>query len=118
MWIADEILEGLEKLMSLRLSFSPAAESLQKTAETWVEVLTPSLGNPIQQIDAPRLRVAFLHLCRTCKKWPSPADLLENLPHRPKLLQVEGPPMTDKQQADGLLHLAEIKRILAEGMTP
>lgn len=101
--------------MSLRLGYSPAAESLQKTAETWVEVLTPSLGNPIQQIDAPRLRAAFMQLCRTCKKWPAPAELLENLPHRPKLLQLEATPMTDEQQAEGLLYLAEIKRILMDG---
>jgi hypothetical protein len=107
-WIADEILVGLVKLISLKLSFSPAPDSLQTTADTWIEVITPVLGNPVCQVDAPRLRAAFLILCRSCKKWPAPADLIENLPPRQSTEKLPEPKMSEEQRTDGLAHLAVI----------
>jgi hypothetical protein len=100
------------------LSFSPAAESLQETAETWIEAITPLLGNPIEKIDAPRLRASFLSLTQTSKKWPSPSDLIDHLPPRPQVKQLPPPPMSDEEQKRGLDGLAAMKRIISKGMTP
>lgn len=78
-WFLNEILTGLQKLYTLSLDRTPAADVLPGTASTWVEALTMG-RNWDQQRDTPRIREAFARMKLDAQRWPSPRDFLDALP--------------------------------------
>jgi hypothetical protein len=110
-WYADEILDGLTKLMSLGLDRTPAADLVQITAATWIDATT-SGHEWDQRRDTPRIRAAFSTLQRTRESWPAPRHFLDAMPRiEQRAIGYEVKPLT-KEQADE--RVAEIKRLLAE----
>jgi hypothetical protein len=82
-WFLNEILTGLQKLYTLSLDRTPAADVLPGTARAWVEALTHGRAWD-QQRDTPRLRAAFSRLLAEAERWPAPRELLTMLPEVPR----------------------------------
>lgn len=78
-WLNDTIRIGLAKLLTLRLDGCPPDDVVGTTADVWLEALTHQ-REWVEGRDAERFDAAFRTLARTCKRWPSPAQLLEALP--------------------------------------
>lgn len=78
-WFTNEIINGLTKLMSLSLDRTPAADSVQITAATWIEATTAGRAWHAPR-DTDRIRTAFITLARTSDRWPSPKQFLDALP--------------------------------------
>jgi hypothetical protein len=78
-WFLTEILTGLQKLFTLSLDRTPAADVIPGTARTWVEALTHGRTWD-EQRDTPRIRAAFATLQADSDRWPCPRDLIDALP--------------------------------------
>jgi hypothetical protein len=84
-WMKREVVEGLQALLALRLTGSPAADMVVLTANIWEQAFLRRLGkSAIEEVDAPRIREAFLVNFPKLKEWPAPADIIESMPPRPK----------------------------------
>ena len=81
-WLLVEIMTGLQKLACLSLDRTPAAEVLPGTAQAWHEALTDGREWD-EQRDTQRVEAAFRTLLRTCRRWPSPSEMLDALPSAP-----------------------------------
>lgn len=81
-WLRKAIGKGLSGLVVLHLEGGPSAETVQHTAGVWYHVMKswPIAWN--EELDRPRLRVAFTNLASQSQRWPSPAQLRPLLPAR------------------------------------
>ena len=111
-WIQDEILRGLQKLLSLSLDRTPASELLPITVGSWVETITQNrlFDEPL---DARRFRQAFVTLAGTRRTWPSPADFLAALPERDQLALTKTTIKADPVRAAKAVN--EIAQLLRSG---
>lgn len=106
-WLLDEVATGLQKLMTLSLESTPAADMIAATGMTWVEAI--SAGRAFdRQLDAPRIRAAFRILEGRCTRWPAPRELLEAMPARR-----QRPALTDDVRATPELVEAEMAKMRA-----
>lgn len=78
-WLLIELGKGLQKLATLSLDRTPAAELLTATARVWHEAITDGRAFD-EQRDAPRIRQSFRTLANTREQWPAPKHLIEALP--------------------------------------
>lgn len=81
-WYGNLIMDGLSKLILLRLEAAPGADAIVGTAATWIQAL-PCPSDYSESLDALRLRKAFQLLLRNCQRWPAPRDFLDRIPPRP-----------------------------------
>lgn len=78
-WLQNQVIDGLQRLMALRLPGSPSEDMVVGTARVWLEAI--SFNRVLErERDSFRLRTAFTLLCRDCRQWPAPADLISRLP--------------------------------------
>ena len=101
--VKEEIVFGLQKLLTLQLERSPAAEMLKEVGLVWIEAI--GYERCFVDEDAPRFREAFVRLAARCKSWPSPVALLEVLPDRPPLPALSEPEISPEQRAENLAFL-------------
>lgn len=101
--VKEEIVFGLQKLLTLQLERSPAAEMLKEVGLVWIEAI--GYERCFVDEDAPRFRKAFVRLAARCKSWPSPVALLEVLPDRPPLPALSEPEISPEQRAENLAFL-------------
>lgn len=83
------VLTGLQKLLTLSLDRSPAADVVRGMAMTWVEALTAGKCW-FETRDRPRFEAAFRTLALQARRWPAPAELLDCLPGGDER-QISGP---------------------------
>lgn len=79
-WLCRLILEGVQRMLGLRLPGSPAADMVQTTANLWIEAITNLNRVWIEERDTDRIRKAFRTLAATMDRWPAPKHFLEALP--------------------------------------
>lgn len=110
-WLLLEIATGLQKLSTLSLDRTPAAEILVGTAGTWLEVLTfDRVWDEAR--DAPRVRAAFITLARTREAWPAPKLLIEALPPS-KQVALEAPrEISDSPELRAVMAGADPREVL------
>ena len=87
-WLQAEIVEGIQKLMALRLRNTPPSDTLKATAVVWHDVFS---SRPIawdQELDTQRIKKGFTELCATSDSWPSPSDFFRVLPARKQALML------------------------------
>lgn len=110
-WFKSEMIDGLTKLLSLSLDRTPAADSVQITAGTWINATTAGRSWD-QSRDPPRIRAAFETLAATRETWPAPRHFLEALPAvEQKAIGYEVKPLSPEAAE---ARLSEIRRLLAE----
>lgn len=81
-WAYNQMIEGLQKLLVLRLQGSPPADTISALAAVWEEALTPITWAWQPETDGERLPIAFRQLIRQAEKWAQPAQLIKQIPPR------------------------------------
>lgn len=66
----------------LSLEGTPARDVITLTAAVWSQAIGSGKAWS-ERRDAPRFEAAFETLCRTCRRWPAPADFLAAVPALP-----------------------------------
>ena len=84
-WAYNQMIEGLQKLLVLRLQGSPPADAAAAVAAVWEEALTPVTWSWQPETDGERLPTAFRRLIRQAEKWVQPAQLVKQIPPRREL---------------------------------
>lgn len=101
------ILEGLQLLLTLRLSGAPAEDTIDAVADVWL--LTFKRGRAIdwQEGDGERVRAAFVAVAAHAERWPTPSQVLDRLPPRPERPRLPRPtrpmPSEVRAQLDALM---------------
>ena len=84
----NELISGLQMMLALRLSGSPAADTVAATAAAW-EIALAKGRKWDEQEDRGRFQTGFEILAGSTRYWPAPCDLLDALPPRPEPLKLE-----------------------------
>lgn len=117
-WVFNQLIDGLQKLLVLRLSGSPPADAVEALAIVWEEALTPYVHSFTQEHDEQRLPTAFKRLIRKAERWVQPAQLIAEIPPRPAtavaLIEHQHAPPTPEQRAIAERHIAAINQHLAK----
>lgn len=108
MWLDNEITEGIQRLLVLRLKFSPALDTIDPLVDTWIAVFKAQPMQWVELVDAPRIRQAFMLCAGQCDEFPSPKIVLSFLPPRPDRLKVT------HQQATKSVMPDNIKQVLMQ----
>lgn len=115
-WAYNQMIDGLQKLLVLRLQGAPPADTITALATVWEEALTPITWAWTQEQDGARLPSAFSHLIQTSARWVSPAQLIEQIPKRPEpvisgLLESKRAPLTETEKAE---HQKRMQKMFAD----
>lgn len=117
-WLRAVVADGLSALIALGLDGQPAAEIMPLTADIWLRAIQrASVGLDIAEIDAPRIREGFDRLWPSLKRWPVPAQLIEQIPGRPERQKLAPPPLTEAQHAEGKRRAQAILDQLSAGFS-
>lgn len=115
-WVYNQMIEGLQKLLVLRLAGAPPADAVEAVAAVWEEALAPRVWAWLPERDQGRLPAAFRHLILAAERWPSPKMLAEHIPPRPQemtaLLGWQRPPPTAAERAAAARVCAEMRTLL------
>lgn len=116
-WVRAQILDGLSKLLVLRLQGAPPADTVKAVGTVWIEALTPNTWYFNRELDFKRLPEAFSLLIQETDRWPPPAQLIERIPPRKEhnlagLLEHKTPPLTEEQLSRNKLRIREMLQFL------
>ena len=111
-WLHNEILDGLSKLLCLRLQGTPPDDLIEGTAAAWYEAITDGRTFDVL-VDAPRFRRAFLTLMATRESWPAPKHFIEALPRvEQAAIGYEAKPVSRDEAAKRMAEIrAEFERV-------
>lgn len=110
----NAMIDGLTMLLTLRLSGSPAADTVAATAQTWSCVLAHGRAWD-EARDVPRFQTAFMVLANEMSRWPSPKDFLDKIPPLPEPLKLEHRyHPTAEEKAKGKSALNRIQGVIKE----
>ena len=107
-WFTSVIVSGLQRLAAMRLPATPLDGDLRLAAAVWIAALWARRAWDAER-DAPRLEAAFLALASHARRWPAPAELLDQLPAKSPPKALPPPPPGPAAQA----HLAALKARIA-----
>lgn len=110
--IYNAIIEGLQKLVALRLRGAPSEAGIVAVAAVWEEALCHAVR--WESADLPRVRHAFARCYAELNDWPSPRMFLERLPPRPEPPALPQPPINPAKRAAFRATLRELTQLLAE----
>ena len=116
-WAYNQMIEGLQKLLVLRLQGSPPADTISALAAVWEEALTPITWAWQPETDGERLPIAFRQLIRQAEKWTQPAQLIKQIPPRNTLTAALLPnkqPISPEQREANRQRLQQILNQLLE----
>lgn len=105
---------GLSKLLCLRLAGCPSEEMIEGTVAAWLDAMT---FNRVwdEERDAPRIRYAFRALGATETEWPTPHDLIRNLPPVEQLPALPARAVSDEVAQE---NIRKIRAMLSEVACP
>ena len=116
-WAYNQMIDGLQKLLVLRLQGSPPADTISALAAVWEEALTPITWAWQPETDGERLPIAFRQLIRQAEKWTQPAQLIKQIPPRNTLTAALLPnkqPVSPEQREANRQRLQQILNQLLE----
>lgn len=106
-WLLIEVATGLQKLMTLSLDRTPAADLITATARVWHEAL--QVGRVWdQERDAKRIREGFTRLALNSKRWPTVEELISSLPSAPHQWRLPAPTCIPGSREDRARKLAAL----------
>ena len=107
-WLENSVIEGLQRLLILRLRNAPANDTVDALLNVWLEVMMSAQAWD-ERRDVPRLRTAFMSVASTTDTWPSPAQIIKAMPKpEPQPYLPPPPPTTDP------VHVAKCQAKIAE----
>ncbi len=77
-----EVIEGIQRIMALRLTGSPAGDTVEVTTNVWIDALSRQARNWNPAIDKGRITQAFVRLSTQIDRWPAPYQLIQLIPYR------------------------------------
>lgn len=109
-WLRDAVTDGVQHLFDLRLPGSPAQDRIHHTAMSLASTIYrwPIAWNA--ESDLQRLHAMFTAAAGDCYRWPSPAELRQHLPSRPKPPALAAP----ASKVDMAAVEAEVARIFGD----
>ena len=116
-WAYNQMIDGLQKLLVLRLQGSPPADTISALAAVWEEALTPITWARQPETDGERLPSALRQLIRQAEKWTQPAQLIKQIPPRNTLTAALLPnkqPISPEQREANRQRLQQILNQLLE----
>ena len=105
-WLVAEVAEGIQRLLVLRLDGCPAADAVEAVALVWADALIMQPISWDEELDAPRIRLAFRRLAASVTRWPAPAELVQFLPARPARPMLP-PPEPDEGERERVRRIIE-----------
>lgn len=88
-WLDAEIIEGIQRLLILRLKNAPALDTVELFVDTWITVFKNQPIDWHEALDRPRIRAAFLSCMGNTEEFPAPKKVLQYLPARVAVLKIE-----------------------------
>ena len=114
-WAYNQMIDGLQKLLVLRLSGAPPADTVTALAAVWEEALTPYTWYYDKGTDGRRLPQAFAAVVQSAALPPRPeTDVLRLEQKQPALSEEE----RQDRRADIARMLAELRQSTAMRATP
>ena len=107
-WLENSVIEGLQRLLILRLRNAPANDTVDALLNVWLEVMMSAQAWD-ERRDVPRLRTAFMTVTSTADTWPSPAQIIKAMP-KPAPQPYLPPPLPQVDPA----HVAKCQAKIAE----
>lgn len=89
-WFHNGVVEGLQFLWTLGLPGTPAGELATLVATSWVQAMWDTAAWA-EEADAGRLHQAFLRTGGSADRWPTPRQVLDAMPARPRPLALPQP---------------------------
>jgi hypothetical protein len=88
-WLRSAVIEGLQRLLVLRLPNSPASDTVVTVAEVWIAAFLNQRILWVENLDRPRINAAFLRATAEFEKWEAPVKVLQLLPARNQTEQLQ-----------------------------
>lgn len=107
-WLHNAVIEGLQKLIALRLPGTPPQDAVAGTAAVWLEAIDSPRMRWDESLDLPRVRRSFRALFINCDRWPAPKLFIAHLGNRDPPLALPEPPMTPEQRERNRERLREL----------
>lgn len=107
-WLHNAVIEGLQKLIALRLPGTPPQDAVAATAAVWLEAIDSPRMRWDESLDLPRVQRSFRALFINCDRWPAPKLFIQHLGIRDPPLALPEPPMTPEQRARNRERLREL----------
>jgi len=83
-WLRDAVTDGVQLLFDLRLPSAPAQDRIHHTAMSLACTIYRWPFAWSRESDLPRIRQMFQQAAGQCTRWPTPAELRQHLPPRPR----------------------------------
>lgn len=115
-WLHNAVIDGLQKLLALRLPGTPAAEAVGGTAMVWLEAIDRPGMRWDEEMDMPRVQRAFRALFATCDRWPAPKLFIQHLGNRDPPPALPAPRMSPEELARNRQRVRDIAAMLAGKM--
>lgn len=114
-WLKKTLADGFSMLLVLKLRNAPKEDDIQTTLEAWYRTLTFKKRYE-QSLDQVRFQTAFMRIAQTAEWFPTPSELLAQLPKRemPDNVQIEYQTDPEQQRA----HLNKLRQILRGTYVP
>lgn len=110
-WAWNILMDGLSKLLALRLPGAPPEDAIEGTALAWAEAIY--YGRMLDEAkDAPRLRAGFTRLLCDVERWPAPRAFLDRVPWTETAIE-RHPPVSDEERAAGLAGIGMLRETMA-----
>jgi len=117
-WFVATVVDGLQRLRALHLPGAPPAETVKLSGQAWIDALWLQPVGWQEALDRPRLCAAFLALSAAVDQWPSPKQLLQQLPARPTPAKLPAPAPSPAELTLRAQKLAQLKALLNGSYRP
>lgn len=107
----NAVIDGLEMIYALRLSFAPNEAQIDACIDAWLVALSPYCQ---AEADAGRILQAFSRLAGEISQWPAPKALIERLPARPEPKPLPKPKISAAERRQNLAMLDGLMAAVGE----
>lgn len=117
-WVYNQMIDGLQKLLVLRLQGAPPADTISALAAVWEEALTPHTWPFDEQLDHNRLPTAFKRVIQHAEKWVQPAQVIREIPPRSEsavsgLIEQKQPALSEAERERNRQYIQQLLNTIA-----
>ncbi len=117
------MIDGLQKLLVLRLQGAPPTDTISALAAVWEEALTPHTWSFDEQLDHNRLPTAFKRVIQHAEKWVQPAQVIREIPPRSEsavsgLIEQKQPALSEAERERNRQYIQQLLNTIARAKRP
>lgn len=122
-WAYNQMIDGLQKLLVLRLQGAPPTDTISALAAVWEEALTPHTWSFDEQLDHNRLPKAFKRVIQHAEKWVQPAQVIREIPPRSEsavsgLIEQKQPALSEAERERNRQYIQQLLNTIARAKRP